>query len=109
MKVLPCETNTKPFLFEIRVALLLATSLHILEGSGTLLLSKLFLCLRTFLFFSLEGSRFLHCFKLRCLAIDLTVNHFTKYCFAKYHFAKHHFANYHFVLYHKPEEHWNKF
>ena len=52
MKIRPCETNTKPSPFETRVALQLATSLNILEDSETLLLSKPFICLQTFLFFS---------------------------------------------------------
>ena len=34
---------------------------------------------KLFFSFPLEGSRFLGCFNLHCLAIDLTVNHFAKY------------------------------
>ena len=51
--------------------------------------------------FPLEGSRFLHYFKLRCLVIDLTVNHFTKNHFAKYRFAKYHFVS--FCFHSRPQ------
>ena len=63
------------------------------------------------LFFSFppEGSQFLHYYKLRCLAIDLKVNHFTKYHFAKYRFAKYRFAKYHFAKYRFAKYHFAKY
>ena len=76
----------------------IGTSLHILEDSGTPLLSKLFICLRTFLFFSPWGLA-----SSALLQMQFTVNRFAKYHFTKYHFAKYCFANYHSISFRFPK------
>ena len=102
VKIRPWETNTKPFVtsyskqewfYNWRPACMSLNSLEHFSWASPLFVYGLFF------FFPLEGSRFLHYFKLRCLAIDLTVNHFTKYHFAKHRFAKYRFAKYRFAKY----------
>ena len=115
VKIRPCETNTKPFVTSYSKQEWFCNWRHQLAypwGVWNTFIGQalyLFTDFSILLSFPLEGSRFLHYFKLRCLAIDLTVNHFTKYHFAKYHFAKNHFAKYHFAKYRFAKYHFAKY